>query len=265
MQKFPYAIPDSPESKHYVQLHLYSAGDTCEYITYWQYGDNRLVSFPDHWYYNSTSFHIGNYIHFNYKMLHSENANSDVDYWYANEQCQVYSGQNYPCEEIFFKKGTDIPLRYTQVIRQGWDLTQVTTTFQILSIGQPDDHLFDRIPKRWAYICTDVMLGVIYNPQMPTLHLDETVTIQVSLRSPPHRINGNDTVSIEWQPADYSICKDCVTWSPKQLRFNAQNFQQQQTLTVTRVNDGGQETLIPTFLGGGFEKIVAGNFFIQIF
>ena len=98
------------------------------------------------------------------------------------------------------RRAPDIPLRTTQVVRQGWDLMQRTTNFQIISIGQPDDHLFDGIPKRWAYMCTDVMLGVIYNPQMPTLHLHETVAIQVSLRSPPHRINGDDSLSIEWQP-----------------------------------------------------------------
>ena len=79
MKKFPYAISDSPESKNYVQLHLDLPGNTCEYITYWQYSDNRLNSFPEHWYSSSTSFQIGNYIHFNYKMLQSSDGSSSED------------------------------------------------------------------------------------------------------------------------------------------------------------------------------------------
>ena len=73
--------------------------------------------------------------------------------------------KHYPCEEIYFKKNTDIPLRSTQVVRRGWNIIQVTTYYKIISIGKPDEKYFDSIPKNWSYICRDVMLGLFYYPQ----------------------------------------------------------------------------------------------------
>ncbi|CAF3775468.1 unnamed protein product [Rotaria sp. Silwood1] len=265
MKHFPYAIPDSPQSKNYVQLSLFSPSNDCIYGTYWQYGGfyTTTSSFPVHWNYNWTSFHIGNYINFNYKMIHSESISLTEDYWYADELCEVYTGEKFPCEEIYFVKNTEIPLRTTEVVRQGWDMMRQTTTYRVVSIGEPDQRLFDNIPKNWAYDCNDTMLGIRYDPQMPTLKLNENVTIQVWLPTPPHRINHNDTVSIEWQPASFSECKDCVTWTPNRLSFNIGNFNQKQILSVTRIKEGSV-TLLPIFNGGGYDRATVGAYQIYI-
>ncbi|CAF4049898.1 unnamed protein product, partial [Rotaria sordida] len=49
MKHFPYAIPDSPQSKYYVQLIVDSLPFDCMYGTYWKYGGNQYNSFPSHW------------------------------------------------------------------------------------------------------------------------------------------------------------------------------------------------------------------------
>ncbi|CAF4881500.1 unnamed protein product, partial [Rotaria magnacalcarata] len=57
------------------------------------------------------------------------NSSQDEDYWYANVTCRTNPGSIYPCEEIYFKKNTEIPLRSTKVIRQGWNVVQVTIPY----------------------------------------------------------------------------------------------------------------------------------------
>ncbi|CAF4034941.1 unnamed protein product [Rotaria sp. Silwood2] len=70
-------------------------------------------------------------------------------------------------------------------------------------------------------------------------------------------INGNDTVIIAWKPADYSKCMDFVIYTPEQLSFNDENFQQKQTFTFTRVKNGSV-TVIPNSSGGGFDTVTPG-------
>ncbi|CAF2542996.1 unnamed protein product [Rotaria sp. Silwood2] len=146
IKQFPYTIPDSPESKYYVQLISYFPSNSCMYGAYLKHDGFSFNSFPLHWNSNSTTFKIENYIKFNYKMIHSENNSTTEDYWYADQLCEVYSGENFPCEEIYFIKDTNISLRTTKVIRQGWDLIQRTTKYRVISIGKPDVHLFNMIP-----------------------------------------------------------------------------------------------------------------------
>jgi hypothetical protein len=251
MKHFPYAIPDSPQSKYYVQLVVDTQPVGCMYGTYWKYGGNTFNLFPSHWV-NGTSFTVKNYINFRYEMIHSTNASQNEDYWYANTTCSVDSGETYPCQEIYFKKDTQIPLRLTQVIRRGWAVIQMTTNYKIISMDKPDDKLFDFIPKNWSVACQDVMLGLLYYPQTSKIDLNQNAKVQIWLIAPPHRINGNDTVVIEWKPTE---CNDCFTWTPKQLYFNIDNFQEKQTLTITRVKDGPKTTLTPIFYGGGFDLV----------
>jgi hypothetical protein len=119
-------------------------------------------------------------------------------------------------------------------------------------MGKPDDKYFDSIPKDWFLKCRDVMLGLLYYPQTTKISLKQSSEVQVWLISPPHRINDNDTMTIQWKPTN---CTDCFTWIPQELSFNSENFQQRQTLTITRVKDGPQTTLIPIFNGGGFDLV----------
>ncbi|CAF1333953.1 unnamed protein product [Didymodactylos carnosus] len=84
------------------------------------------------------SFEISNYLKFKYDMIHSESSNTD-DYWYSNETCRCDDGKQYPCQEIYFKKNTDIPIKTVEVVRQGWNVVQRTTTYDIISIGDLDD------------------------------------------------------------------------------------------------------------------------------
>ncbi|CAF4501911.1 unnamed protein product [Rotaria sp. Silwood2] len=102
-------MPDSPQSKYYIQLLVDSLPSSCMYGTYWKYGGNTFNSFPSHWL-NGASFKIDNYIKFKYDIMHSTNSSQDEDYWYANETCQTDSGNIYPCEEIYLKKNTQISL-----------------------------------------------------------------------------------------------------------------------------------------------------------
>ncbi|CAF3412796.1 unnamed protein product [Rotaria socialis] len=250
---FPYSIPDSPQSKYYVQLLVDSPPLGCMYGTYWKYGGNVFNSFPSHWL-NGSSFKIENYIKYPYEMIHSMSSSQDEDYWYANVTCRTDPGNIYPCEEIYFKKDTEIPLRSTKVIRQGWNVVQVTTPYEIISIGKPDDKYFDSIPENWSSICRDVMLGLLYYPQSTKIMLNEAVQIQVWLSTPPHQINGNSTARIQWKSAQYN---DCFILTPKELSFDNENFYERQTLTITRVKDGPQTNLIPIFNGGGFDAVPA--------
>ncbi|CAF3843992.1 unnamed protein product, partial [Rotaria sordida] len=71
----------------------------------------------------------------------------------------------------------------------------------------------------------------------------------------------NDTVTIQWKPRE---CTDCFTWTPKQLSFNTENFQERQILKITRVKDGSPTNLIPVFNGGGFDSVVAEVYSIII-
>jgi hypothetical protein len=252
MKHFSNAIPNSPESKHYVQLLIDSPPLGCMYGTYWQYGGNVFNSFPSHWWFNRTSFEIMNYMNFRYEMIHSTDSSLNEDYWYANVTCQTDSGEVYPCEEIYFQKNTQIPLRFTQVIRRGWNVLQETTNYKIISMGKPDEKYFDSIPKNWTSVCRDVMLGLLYYPQTSKIDLNQNAKVDIWLITPPHRINGSDTVRIQWKPTN---CTDCFTWTPKQLSFNSANFQEKQSLTITRIKDGPKTTLIPIFNGGGFDIV----------
>ncbi|CAF3363534.1 unnamed protein product [Rotaria sp. Silwood2] len=252
MKHFPYAIPDSPQSKYYVQLLANFPPLSCLYGTYWKYGGNIYNSFPSYWL-NGSSYEIKNYMKFNYDMIHSNDSSVNEDYWYSNVTCRTESGDSYPCEEIYFEKNTQIPLRLTAVGRKGWNVRQFTTYYKVISVGKPDDKLFDSIPKNWSIACRDVMLGLLYYPQTSKINLTQSTEIQVWLRTPPHRINGNDTVRIQWQAIE---CNDCFTWTPKQLYFNSENFHERQTLTITRVKNGLKTKLIPTFYGGGFDFVI---------
>ncbi|CAF4807656.1 unnamed protein product, partial [Rotaria sp. Silwood2] len=80
LQHFPYATPDSPQAKYYVQLLLgYSSLEPCMYATYWKYGGNYFNVFPSHWL-NGSSLEIKNYVNFTYKRIHSDNSSPDEDY-----------------------------------------------------------------------------------------------------------------------------------------------------------------------------------------
>ncbi len=261
MKNFPYATPDLPQSKYYVQLLVDTPSNNCQYATYWKYGGSTFNSFPLHWQINSSSIRVENYVKFKYEMLHSNNSSTDEDYWYSNVTCQVYSGETYPCEEIYFKKNTEIPLRFTEVVRRGWFLVQETTSYQVISIGKPDEKLFDSIPKTWSDSCRDYLLGILYYPQRMKILLHENAKVQVWLIAPPHRINGTDTVTIQWKSYE---CMDCFTWTPNQFLFNSKNFQERQTLTITRVKDSPKTTLIPSFNGGGFDHVTASIYPIFI-
>jgi len=194
-------------------------------------------------------------------MIHSTNSSEDEDHWYSNATCRPDSGEIVPCEEIYFKKNTDIPLRLVYMVRRGWNVVRETINYTIISIGKLDEKYFDAIPKNWSLICRDVMLGLYYNPQTINISLHESVKVQIWLPTPPHRINGNDTVSIQWNPSE---CKDCFIISPNELIFNIDNFQERQHLTITRVKNGPKTTLIPNFNGGGFDLVPVENYPIYI-
>ncbi|CAF1039705.1 unnamed protein product [Rotaria sordida] len=114
-----------------------------------------------------------------YELIHSKDDSRDKDYWYANEICEIYTGEKFPCQEIYFKKNIDIPLRTAQVVHQAWDLFHETTHYKIISIGKPDERIFNRIPTNWAYNCTDVMLSLSYNAQILTIKLTKDSTVDV--------------------------------------------------------------------------------------
>ncbi|CAF4549493.1 unnamed protein product, partial [Didymodactylos carnosus] len=163
-------------------------------------------------------------------MIHSNSSAQNEDYWYANVTCQTDSGGIYPCEEIYYNKNTDIPLRSTRVTRRGWNVLQVTTNYKIISVGKPDNKYFDSIPRNWFVACRDVMLGLLYYPQTSKMSLHQSEKVEIWLITPPHRINNNDTVRIQWKSTE---CDECFTLSLEELSFNSENFQEKQTLTIT--------------------------------
>ena len=258
MQHFPYAMPDSPQSMYYVQLSTLSPSNSCMYGTYWEYGGNTLNFFPSHWL-QGNSFKIKNYLQFDYQMIHSND--SSEDYWYSNETCSIDSGDQYPCQEIYFKKNTDIPNRFIQVRRAQWKVIRETIYFTILSVGKPDDKYFNSMPRDWFTRCRDDDLEVFYSPQAVTVYLQDNVDVQVWLRSPPHRIKGNDSVSIQWKSVH---CADCFTLSPTQMVFNARNFHDKQTLRITRLKNTEQTMLVPSFIGGGFDLVPPDDYPLDI-
>ncbi|CAF1230003.1 unnamed protein product [Rotaria sordida] len=258
LKHFPFAIPGSPQSKYYVQLLEGFPNIGCIYGTYWKYGGSTFNAFPSHWS-NGTSFEIKNFMDFKYEMIRSNASSVYEDYWYSNVTCHPEGPKSVPCEEIYFRKNTDIPVRSTQVISTPWEVRQFTTTYLVISVGKPDDKYFDSIPKDWARTCQDVTLGVSYNPQSTKIDLNKSTKVQIWLPTPPHRIDGNDTVHIQWKADE---CIDCFTWTPNQLSFNSENFQVRQTLTIARVKNGPQTHLIPIFKGGGFDDIPVKNYTI---
>jgi len=177
------------------------------------------------------------------------------------KKCETTSGQTYPCEEIYFQKNTQIPLRSTRVARGGWSVLQIPTYYKVISVGKPDDKYFDSIPEGWPLGCTDVMLGLLYYPQTSKIDLNQSVKVEVWLKTPPHRVNGNDTVRIQWKS---QACSDCFKLSPEGLFFNENNFQEKQILTITRIKNSSKTTLIPSFIGGGFNLVTPDNYPIFI-
>lgn len=253
-KRIKYAPSDSPQSKYYVQLSdAFPTG--CRYATYWDYGGSTFNSFPEHWV-NGSSYEIKNFINFKYEMIKSNASSVYEDYWYSNATCHPQSPKPVPCEEIYFRKGTDIPVRSTQVISTSWEVRQYTIEYMMISVGKPDDKYFDPIVKDWARSCRDVNLGLFYNPQSTKIDLNQSTKVQVWLPTPPHRIDGNDTVYIQWKAIE---CTDCFTWQPKQLSFNEKNFQVRQTFTITRVKNGPTTTLMPIFNGGGYDQVSIKN------
>jgi len=111
------------------------------------------------------------------------------------------------------------------------------------------------------YYLSRCNLGLLYYPQRLKIDLNQNAKVQVWLTTPPHRINGNDTVTIQRNPIE---CKDCFTISPKQLSFNIDNFQQRQILTIARIRDGFQTSFIPSFIGGGFDFVLPESYPIYI-
>ena len=260
MKHIPYAAPDSPQSMYYVQLSSIAPDNSCMFGTYWKYGGNMLNFFPSHWL-NDKSFEIKNYMNFNYQMIHSNDSFQAEDHWYSNETCSLATGDKYPCQEIYFQKNTEIPYRSVEVRREQWKIVRETTYFTIKSIDKPDDKYFETIPKNWFQICRDDDLEVFYNPQTIRLGLHESVKIQVWLATPPHRINGNDTVIIQWKSTNYT---DSFTISPKELSFNMENFHIKQILTITRMNNTEQTMILSYFDGGGFNLVRPDDYPINI-
>ena len=78
-------------------------------------------NFPSHWRSNTSSFQVRNHLNFPYEMIHSNDSTEDEDLWYSNDTCRIPVREVVPCEDVYFKKNTDIPLRFVQVVRQGWD------------------------------------------------------------------------------------------------------------------------------------------------
>lgn len=262
MEHFPYSMPDTPQSKYYVQLLLLSPKSLgCQYGTYWKYGEQNFNNFPFHWWINASSFEIKNYMNFYYPMIHSQNPSVDEDYWFTNETCRTESGQNFPCQEIYFQKNTQIPLRSTEVVRHGMQILQEVTNYKIISIGKPDEKYFDSIPKNWSATCQDVNLGLLYNPGATAISLNQSSKIHISLSAPPHRIKGNDTVRIRWKQTQ---CKDCFKCTPEEAYFNEKNFHEKQILTITRIKNGQLAKIFPIFNGGGFDSVPSDDYPIII-
>lgn len=261
-KNFPNVTPNSPQTKHYVQLSERTGGDGCIYTTYWNYGGKYAANyFPNHWY-NGTSFQIGNYLNYTYPMIHSNDSTSiNEDFWYSNQTCQIDSGEFVPCEEIYFIKDTDIPLRFVRVTKIANKRIQYITNYTIISVGQSTDKYFKLIPSNWTETCRDGDLALFYPSYTRIISLQGTDTIPFSLSTPPHLNNGNDTALIQWK-ADG--CIDCLTWTPQQIVFNSENFFKQQILTVTRIKNGPTTKLSIIIHGGGFDFDPTKTYYILI-
>ena len=258
----PFAPSDSPQNKYYTQLLVDRSKPDCSYESFWEYGTMQYSAFPAHWG-NATTFHVGTFLQFEYEMIHSTNSSDTEDYWYANKACEVSTGQIYPCEEIYFKKNTDIPLRYTYMGRGRWgEIEQITIEYDVKSVGKPDEKYFDVDPANWSVACRDSALGINMQPQSLTIPVEQSNTVEVWLRTPPHRIHGNDTVTIGWN-ITYG-CTDCLILTPKQLVFNIENFQKQQSISITRVKNGSTTVFNPIFYGGGFDLVPPEYFSLLI-
>jgi hypothetical protein len=131
----------------------------------------------------------------------------------------------------------------------------------VISVGKPDEKYFDSIPKNWYDTCQDLNLELLYYPEAAEISLHQSAEFHMCLSAPPHRIYGNDTVRIQWNTTQ---CIDCFTFSPKEPYFNADNFEEKQILTITRVKNAPLTTIIPIFNGGGFDRIPAQEYPIYI-
>ncbi len=56
---------------------------------------------------------------------------------------------------IYFTKNTDIPLKTVRVVSDQGRLVRKTTKYTIMSIGKPDEKLFEPVPLDWAYNCSN--------------------------------------------------------------------------------------------------------------
>ncbi|UJR34270.1 hypothetical protein I4U23_021674 [Adineta vaga] len=264
MKHIPYAFPDSPQSKYYVQLYIYTPPPPpgCWYATYTIDGHgNPFNTFPDHWVTALDSFEIRNYVDFKYEMIHSNQSKENEDYWYSNKTCELSNGKIVPCQEIYFEKNTDRPIRSTRIDYNIAALVQKTTEYKVLSIGKPDEKYFNSIPQNWTGLCADARFQIQYDPGATYLYPGETVDIQVWLTSAPHKVNGNDTVRIQWKADQYP--RD-FTLIPKELYFNSENFSKKQTLTVQRHEGVATTVFYPTLYGGGLEPVFVKNYYFTI-
>ncbi|CAF1168263.1 unnamed protein product [Rotaria sp. Silwood1] len=264
MKNTPFPIPDSPQAKHYVHLSSNSSSpDHCYYETAWKYGSRFSTWFSLHWYHNRASVTIGNFVNFNSKMIHSTNETILEDYWYSEEKCKIDIGKYYPCEEIYFTKNTDLPLK---TVRIGVDdhrkIASITTKYTILSVGKPDETSLIPYPKDWAYACADFALGLSRDPESSMIPLNESGTVNIWLNTPSHRINENDTVIVEWERTNCE-CSDCISWTPERLVFNIENFNQPQKLTITRFKQG-TECIVPILTGGAYDQLSSPQYRITI-
>ncbi|CAF4045188.1 unnamed protein product, partial [Rotaria sp. Silwood1] len=94
-----------------------------------------------------------------------------------------------------------------------------------------------------------------------TIRLRQSAEFHVSLSTPPHRIDGNGTVRVQWNTTE---CIDCFTLSPKEFTFNINNFQEKQILTITRTKNAPKTLLIPILYGEGLDLIPPQMFSIYI-
>ncbi|CAF1441461.1 unnamed protein product [Adineta ricciae] len=263
MQHIPYAKSGSAQAKHYVQLILnkHKGNTQCSYLTYWEYSSNAFGLFPSHWG-NDSSYRITNYLNFNYRMIYSTNASTNEDYWYSNETCRVDTGEVYRCQDIYFRKNTNIPIRYSEVVQVDSETIRRVQNYTIYSIERPSDAYFKSIPKNWSDICRDGDLGISYNPDHIKLKLNKTAKVEVWLPAPPHATQSNDTVVIYWEAL---VCTHCFRWTPTQLIFNSTNFNKRQLLTITRVEDSEEILLIPFCSGGGYDKVPCYAMYLPIY
>jgi hypothetical protein len=88
---------------------------------------------------------------------------------------------------------------------------KVVINYTVTSIGKPDDKLFEKIPKNWMNNCTDLNLGLDFILPSPIIKLNDSTTIQIRLTSPPHQVQGNDTMNLLWKIDETSSeCRGCL-------------------------------------------------------